>query len=161
MKKIAILTAMLALFGFSASAQHACKGNCCGKKQTMATTTETKNVACSKCGKTTCDTKCMASSDTTSLVCKLTSEQQMKRSEELKATVFNKYEKLNETADAVELVYSDSKKYAPMLVEFINSERDCCPFFAFDLKFLSNSDKVSLTIGGSPKIKEMIKTLIN
>ena len=109
------------------------------------------------------ENKSVAASDgeTTALVCTLTSEEQMKRSEELKATIFKEYEQLNESADAVELVYSDSKKYAPILVEFINSERACCPFFTFDLKFLPNSEKVSLTIGGSPRIKEMIKTLIN
>jgi hypothetical protein len=141
MKKTLMLSIAVTALCFSACGQKSGKDKCCSKKNSTITTT--------------------ASTDTTTLVCKLTTEEQMKRSEELKATVFKKYEKLNEFPDAVELVYSDSKKYAPMLVEFINSERACCPFFTFDLKFLPNSDKVSLTIGRSPKIKEMVKTLIN
>lgn len=136
MKKYLILIAAT-VFSLSACGQKSCKDKCCAKSANVLT------------------------KDTTALVCKLTSEEQMKRSEELRATVFKKYEKINETADAVELIYSDSKKNAPMLVEFITTERVCCPFFTFDLKFLPNSDKVSLTIGGSPKIKEMIKSLMN
>lgn len=105
-------------------------------------------------------TKTSAKNDTAALVCKLTSEEKMKRSEELKNTLFKEYEKLNEFPEAVELVYADAKKYAPLLVEFINSERDCCPFFTFNLKFEPNSEKVSLTIGGSARIKEMIKSMM-
>jgi hypothetical protein len=85
----------------------------------------------------------------------------MKRSEELKATLFKEYEKINELPEAIEVIYADGKKYAPLLVEFINSERACCPFFTFDLKFEPNSDKISLTVGGSPRIKEMVKSFIN
>ncbi len=144
MKKILILSAITALFYLSACGQKACSGKGCCKSTTLSTTTQSTAI-----------------SDTTALVCKLTSEEQMKRGELLKKTVFKEYEKLNELPDGVELIYTDGTKYAPLLVEFINSERACCPFFTFNLKFEPNSDKVALTVGGSPRIKEMIKTLIN
>jgi hypothetical protein len=140
MKKIIIISLVIMAFAFSACGQKSCSEKCSKDKKT----TQTNN----------------SQSDTTNLVCKLTTEEQMKRGEELRSTVFKEYEKLNEFPEAVELVYADGKKYSPILVEFINTERACCPFFTFDLKFLPNSDKVSLTIGGSPKIKDMVKTLI-
>lgn len=137
MKKYIIISGIIALFYISACGQ-ICKDKAC-TTASKATTSKTDSVA---------------------LVCKLTPEQQQKRSEELRNTVFKKFEKLNELPDAVELIYSDAKTYAPVLVEFITTERACCPFFTFDLKFEPNSDKVALTIGGSAKIKEVIKSMI-
>src|ERR1700752_4477355 len=142
MKKTIILCATLTVFIFSTCSEKMCKDENCAKS------------------KSTIEQTSMTLPDTATLVCKLTSAELMKRSEELKATLFEDYEKLNETEDAVELVYADSKKYAPLLVEFINSERECCPFFTFTLKFEPNSEKVSITIGGSPRIKEMIKSFM-
>jgi hypothetical protein len=131
---------MLTIVSFTSYGQKSCEDNCSKKKKSDATTT-TQNPA--------------------PLSCKMTSVEQMKRSEELKATLFKKYDKLNESPDAIELVYADGKKYSPLLIEFINSERVCCPFYTFDLKFEPNSEKVSLIIGGSPQIKEMAKSMIN
>jgi hypothetical protein len=142
MKNIIIMTVLIAVFGISACGKKVCKDNC-----SIDNTQKRANMSVNK-------------ADTTNLVCKLTTEEQMKRGEELRNTVFKEYEKLNEFPEAVQLVYSDSKKYAPILVDFINTERACCPFFTFELKFEPNSDNVSLTIGGSPKIKELVKALL-
>ena len=138
MKKYILLSGIVALFYLSACGKSLCKDEACSSGAKTAT----------------------SQMDSIPLVCKLTPEQQQKRSEELRNTVFKKYEKLNELPDGVELIYSDAKTYAPILVEFITTERACCPFFTFDLKFEPNSDKVALTIGGSAKIKEVIKSMI-
>jgi hypothetical protein len=120
-------------------------------------------ISCNQlCADKNCSTKSKASNtiSDTALVCKLSPDAKLERVEKLRETVFKGYEKMNELPDAIELVYSDGKKYAPLLVEFINSERDCCPFFTFNIKFEPNSEKVSLTVGGSAKIKEMIKGIM-
>ena len=68
------------------------------------------------------------------------------------ATVIN-----YQPADAIEYVFADSKKYAPLLLEFMTIERDCCPSAAMNLKFEPNSSRVSLILGGSQKLKERYK----
>jgi hypothetical protein len=141
MKKY-LAIALLALALFST----ACKNKVCNDKNCMNP-----------------DKKTMAANgqpDTASLTCKLSTQAQLERSETLRATLFSKYEKVNETSDAMEFVYADSKKYAPTILEFISTERECCPFVTFNMHWEPNSDKVSLSIGGSPRIKEMLKTLI-
>lgn len=112
------------------------------------------------CNDASCGPAANEKTDTASLTCKLTNAEQAAREEKLRATVFSKYEKINETDDALELIYADGKQYAPILLDFIITERECCPFFTFNMKFEPNSNKVSLIIGGSPKMKEMLKKLL-
>lgn len=88
------------------------------------------------------------------IVCKPITAEQMKRMEILEPVVFKQYEKVIEWPDAIEYIFSDSKKYAAILFEFMTIERGCCPSAAISLKFEPNSTKVSLILGGSQKLKE-------
>ena len=91
------------------------------------------------------------------IVCKPITDKQMKRMEILEPVIFKQYEKIIELPDAIEYVFADSKKYAPLLLEFMTIERDCCPSAAMNLKFEPNSSRVSLILGGSQKLKERYK----
>ncbi len=43
------------------------------------------------------------------------------------------------------------------LTGFINLEKECCPFFNFNLSILSNSNTISLSLTGAAGTKEFIK----
>ncbi|MGO8950418.1 MAG: hypothetical protein ACLQUY_22710 [Ktedonobacterales bacterium] len=47
---------------------------------------------------------------------------------------------------------------APDLLGFVLAERDCCPFFTFQLTFPSPHEAVQLTIRGRPGVKEIVQS---
>lgn len=89
--------------------------------------------------------------------CQLSKEEQQERKEFLKEEVFKKVETVRETEKGVELEFHEKDDFYTRLVEkFINPERDCCPFFAFNLSFSAEKGPVSLEIVGSERDKEII-----
>lgn len=92
------------------------------------------------------------------LTCKLTSDELVQREAQLKKEIFSKIKKTRELEDGFEFEFHEDAAFSSRLVEFINLERDCCPFFTFTLTFEPQAGAVKVKIGNSKEIREMIKS---
>ncbi|MCW3072540.1 MAG: hypothetical protein JWO44_2430 [Bacteroidetes bacterium] len=92
------------------------------------------------------------------LTCTLTSDELVKREAQLKEEIFSKVKDTKELEDGFEFSFHEDAAFAAKLVEFINLERDCCPFFTFTLTFAPKGGEISVKIGNSKEIKEMLRT---
>ena len=84
-----------------------------------------------------------------------------------RSTLFKKTISINETDDAVALEFRNIDGLAHELVDLIESEKDCCSFLSFNLRF-TKSDPLFLEIGSdSPDrfplgdVRKWIEQLIN
>src|SRR5690348_549259 len=93
-------------------------------------------------------------SDAPIIACNLSAAEQAARERELAATVFSKAEQTEELADGYALRFQGSDEWATRLLEFINFERVCCPFFTFELLFEPNQGAIWLKIRGPEGVKE-------
>ncbi|PLS84626.1 MAG: hypothetical protein CYG60_16960 [Actinobacteria bacterium] len=59
--------------------------------------------------------------------------------------------------DGYEFVFPGSAGWATKLVELIDAERACCPFFAFELRFEPHGGRISLRVRGPEGTKEFVK----
>jgi hypothetical protein len=63
---------------------------------------------------------------------------------------------MEETPDGYCFAFPAETESVRDLAEFILSERDCCPFFTFELAFPSPHESVWLTLRGGEGVKEFI-----
>jgi len=94
------------------------------------------------------------------IACSLDSPQLVKRKAELQKNIFSQAKEVIEKEDSVCFVFNASKGFSSRLVEFINLERDCCPFFWFKIDFMPHHGPITLEIGGPKEAKEMLKFLM-
>ena len=90
------------------------------------------------------------------VACKLTDEQQSERREELAREVFSGCQATNELDDGYEFVFPGDERRAEKLVGFVISERECCPFFTFEMIFEPKGGPISLRIRGPEGSKELL-----
>lgn len=76
---------------------------------------------------------------------------------ELQKDIFRKALEVIEMKDSIHFAFNTSNSFSSRLIEFINLERECCPFFSFKLNFMPHHGPVILEIGGA---KEMLKFLM-
>ena len=91
------------------------------------------------------------------IACLLPNHEQAKRREKIANDIFNEAEKIRELRDGFSFRYPGTNEWISTLSEFIMFERNCCPFFTFELLFASNTGPVYLHIRGSKHAKEFIK----
>ncbi len=90
------------------------------------------------------------------IACKLTDEEQQKRREELSRKLFSGRERTNELEDGYEFVFPGGAEWAEELVRFVVLERECCPFFTFELIFEQEGGPISLRMRGPEGTKDFI-----
>jgi hypothetical protein len=66
--------------------------------------------------------------------------------------------KVDELEVGYAFVFPGSAEWAARLVELVNAERTCCPFFAFELVFQPDLGPVLLKTRGPEGAKEFIET---
>lgn len=66
-------------------------------------------------------------------------------------------QQVRELTNGYAFEYPSTEEWANKLLAFIVEERECCPFFTFELVFEANKGSTWLRLGGSPDIKEFIK----
>lgn len=93
------------------------------------------------------------------LACSLTESELVTRGEEV-ADLFKHVEQVNELADGYALRFPGSNTWANTLVQFINFERECCPFFEFGLVFEQKQGPIWLHIRGPEGVKAMVEEMI-
>ena len=91
------------------------------------------------------------------IACKLTDEPAQKRREELSRELFWGCEKVEELDDGYEFVFPGGAEWATRIVSFLVEERECCPFFAFEMVFEPYGGPISLRIRGPKQAKEFIE----
>jgi hypothetical protein len=79
-----------------------------------------------------------------------------KRRRELAGNVSGGVLKVDELEDGYAFVFPGNTEWAARLVELVNAERTCCPFFAFELVFEPDLELVLLKIRGPEGVKESI-----
>lgn len=91
------------------------------------------------------------------LACKLTDRHQIKRMNELHQTLFRKVARTVEHPTSYELIFNQSDNtMVTAIAEFIQFERECCPWLVFHLTFQPEQGPISLEMGDSDETKQMV-----
>lgn len=89
--------------------------------------------------------------------CALTSEELLERKAYLKAQILSKVIRKEMQPTAYVLYFEDDPDLLLHLMEFVQKEKACCPFFKFDLSILPFEQGIALQISGSAAAMEMMK----
>ena len=90
------------------------------------------------------------------IACNLSAEDLRARGEGVVGPLFARARHIEETADGYCFAFPAEADGARELLEFILSERACCPFFTFELAFPSPHQLLWLTLRGGEGVKEFV-----
>jgi hypothetical protein len=90
------------------------------------------------------------------VACTLSAAELRERGADVVAPLFARAQRLQETPDGYCFAFPAEAGGVRDLLEFILSERDCCPFFTFELAFPSPHESVWLTLRGGEGVKEFV-----
>lgn len=93
---------------------------------------------------------------TVPIACNLSEAELATREAELMATLFARRSQVRELADGYALQFPNDAVLLAQLVEFIAFERQCCPFFLFELAFEPQQGPLWLRMRGGEGVKEFI-----
>ncbi len=91
------------------------------------------------------------------IACSLSGPEEFEKRRELAAEIFGECRQVEELADGYAFGFPGSAGWVDRLVDFVNSERVCCPFFAFELVFEPGLGPVWLRVKGAEGVKEFIE----
>jgi hypothetical protein len=91
------------------------------------------------------------------IACGLSDLEQRKRREELWRQLFSGCQRTDELDDGYEFVFPGGPEWAEKLVRFVASERECCPFFGFEMIFESGQGPISLRVRGPEGTKDFVR----
>ena len=95
-----------------------------------------------------------------SIACNLTAGELVTRGKEING-LFTGVQQIRELADGYALRFPSTSTWPQRMLDFIQGERSCCPFFTFELTFAPNQGPTWLHIRGPEGIKEIIKDMLN
>ena len=90
------------------------------------------------------------------IACNLSADDLRARGEDVVAPLFARAERLQELPDGYSFAFPAEADGVRDLLEFILSERACCPFFTFELIFPSPHQSIWLTLRGGEGVKEFV-----
>ena len=90
------------------------------------------------------------------LACLLTGKDLAARSEVVRPLMAS-YQKLQELEDGYALQFPGESEWIQRVVTFIAEERECCPFFTFELHYEPNLGPIWLRLRGSAEIKALLR----
>ncbi len=90
------------------------------------------------------------------LACSLTQAEYNMREDEIQE-IFTSSQQSRELPDGYAFQFPGEKIWIGKLINFIEEERVCCPFFAFELHFEPSQGPTWLYIRGQEGVKEMLK----
>jgi len=90
------------------------------------------------------------------IACELSEGGQRSRREEISREIFSGCKDVREIADGYEFVFPGGEEWIEGLARFVASERECCRFFAFELRFEPDLGPVSLRMRGTAGTKEFL-----
>lgn len=92
------------------------------------------------------------------IACRLSDPDLAERRRELARDVFGGALRVDDLEDGYGFVFPGSAGWATRLVEAINAERACCPFFTFGLHFEPGGGTILLRVRGPEGTKEFVKS---
>ena len=90
------------------------------------------------------------------IACKLVDAAFIARKEAIRTTLLAHVQEVNELEDGYAFKFDASSITGTQLLEFIEAERECCPFFTFELIFEPHDGPRWLRLRGSAEIKTFI-----
>jgi len=90
------------------------------------------------------------------LACSLSGEDLAARGEVVRPLMAS-YQQMQELEDGYAFQFPGEPEWIQRLVEFVAGERECCPFFTFELQFEPNLGPVWLRLRGSAEIKALLR----
>ena len=94
------------------------------------------------------------------IACSLSDRELAIRLDELTRTLLADALDITELDDGYALRFEGSPPNAQRLTTFVLGERQCCPFFRFDLHFEPYAGPITLILGGDAAIKAFTQTLL-
>jgi hypothetical protein len=92
------------------------------------------------------------------LACSLDAGQLEERGREVINPLFQQVKEVVELSDGYSFAFPADKEVVHALMDFIVSERACCPFFTFTLRFEPPHDAVWLSVSGEGEIKAIVRS---
>jgi hypothetical protein len=102
-------------------------------------------------------TNCGCQSSGNEHACKLTSAELRLRKDTVIADLKKQVLEKAETKNGFKYRFNGSDATIDQLAEFIKTERQCCPFFIFNLSATDEKDFVWLEVTGKQNVKDFIK----
>jgi hypothetical protein len=90
------------------------------------------------------------------IACTLSAAKLRARGDDVVAPLFARIEHVDELPDGYRFTFPAEADGVRELLAFILSERDCCPFFTFELSFPSPHHVVWLSLRGGEGVKEFV-----
>jgi hypothetical protein len=91
------------------------------------------------------------------VACRLIDPEFVQRKEQITRELFSHAEQVEEPPDGYRFLFSTDGPWASRSLEFIDAERQCCPFFTFALIFDPLDGPLWLQLRGSAEIKEFVR----
>jgi hypothetical protein len=92
----------------------------------------------------------------TPIACSLSDPELARRAAELERDLFSAVAEIEELPDGYAYRFPADQAWIDKLIQFIAFERECCPFFTFELVFAPNQGPVWLRLRGSEEIKAFV-----
>ena len=90
------------------------------------------------------------------IACKLVDAAFIARKEAIRTTLLAHVQEVKELEDGYAFGFGEGSIAGAQLLEFIDAERECCPFFTFELIFEPHNGPRWLRLRGSAEIKIFI-----
>ena len=94
------------------------------------------------------------------LVCRLTGPELAERKAALQKEVFSKVQRVEEVSDGYLFHFPDDNDLLFKIMDYMLAEKQCCPFFNYDLGIKANGAGATLKVSGTPEAKETLKALL-
>ena len=92
-----------------------------------------------------------------SFACNLPGPEGVRRRRDVAEVLSRGVLRVDELEDGYAFGFPGSAEWAEKLVDFVNFERVCCPFFAFDLAFEPDEGSIQLRVRGPEGVKEFVE----
>jgi hypothetical protein len=92
----------------------------------------------------------------TPIACLLNDEEQRERKQHLQQELFSHVTETTELEDGFAYRFPGDRDVVDQLIDFVLFERECCPFFTFDLGFEPEHGPVTLSLRGPEGVKEFL-----
>ena len=94
---------------------------------------------------------------TDGIACNLDSLERARRKAWITDELLSRANYVEDVADGLVLRFDDPEVHTAMVLEFVEAERQCCPFITFTLRYHAHHGPLTLTLAGSPEAKAFIR----
>jgi hypothetical protein len=92
------------------------------------------------------------------IACKLLGREFAERKEAITRDLFAHAQRVDELSDGFAYQFPSGDPWPTKVLEFVATERQCCPFFTFEIVFEPNEGPLWLRLRGSEEAKEFIQS---